>query len=108
MPFCYLQLSSTATTFDRIVATDVSGMGFRLLLDDVKLLYSTENLQKFQASSFVSQTTQAARVLPVFGQDYTTVSPQLCVRTVLSAQSIVRARQHVPSCNHSFSLSLSS
>jgi hypothetical protein len=36
---------STSGSFDRIIVTDVSGMGFNLLLDDVQLLTGLKNFR---------------------------------------------------------------
>jgi hypothetical protein len=56
-------------TFDKIVFADVSGMGFRVVLDDIKLVSRNTS----QASSDDSQPlhTGMATLPPVFGEDLT-------------------------------------
>lgn len=53
--------------FDRIVLADVSGMGFTLVLDDIKLLSS----EAIAAASFFLPTM--ATKAPVFGDDLTSL-----------------------------------
>lgn len=64
--------SSCSSTFDRIIFADVSGMGFNLQLDDMRLLYG-DAVANFAASGFTFPT-QTGSLLPVFGDDLTAVS----------------------------------
>jgi hypothetical protein len=66
-----------SNSFDRIIMADVSGMGFRLQLDDVKLQISSEGDMPVTASegwSFPSPLT--TNLLPVFNTDLTQVCLQ--------------------------------
>jgi hypothetical protein len=60
--------SAGVARFDKIVISDVSGMGFHLMLDDVQLI----SPDLFAASSLLMPQPASCRV-PVFNQDLTTL-----------------------------------
>lgn len=66
-----LQLKPAADKFDRIYLVDVSGMGFRLQLDDIKIV-PIDLVEDFGASAYTAPA--AGSILPVFGNDLTSVS----------------------------------
>lgn len=72
--------AASAASFDRIVFADVSGMGFRLQLDDVTLLLSPELASAFSAASFTFPTSPSG-LLPVFGSDLTSVRARVAAAT---------------------------
>lgn len=81
--YAFLQLASVVPQFDRITLVDVSGMGFRLVLDDISIV-PPELAGGFTASDFTVPS-----ILPVFGQDLTavsTVSTDLSLTTAQSAE----------------------
>lgn len=62
-------LISGVPSFDRIVFSDVSGMGFHLQLDDVRLLVNGADVAPRFAASAFTPILSAGGLLPVFGQD---------------------------------------
>lgn len=81
-----LNTSCGNNNFDRIIFEDVSGMGFYLQLDDMKLLYGSA-ASNFAASAF---TFQAGDLLPVFGDDMTVVSCPSRALVTLNQQHTAR------------------
>lgn len=79
-----LNTSCGGSNFDRIIFEDVSGMGFFLQLDEMKLLYGSA-VPNFAASAF---TFQSGNLLPVFGDDMTVVSCPLHALVKLNQQHI--------------------
>jgi hypothetical protein len=64
---------AASQSFDRIVITDVSGMGFNLLLDDVQLLTGLKNFRAAEdwqgGAAWEGNFAQAGAMPPVFGDD---------------------------------------
>jgi hypothetical protein len=60
-------------SFDRIIVTDVSGMGFNLLLDDVQLLTGLKNFRAAEGwlggAAWEGNFAQAGAMPPVYGDD---------------------------------------
>jgi hypothetical protein len=69
---------AASNSFDRIVVTDVSGMGFNLLLDDVQLLTGLPNFRaaedRLGGAAWEGNFAQAGAMPPVFGDDLIKVS----------------------------------
>lgn len=66
-----------SNSFDRVVMADVSGMGFRLQLDDVKLLISSEaDLPVAASEGWTFPSPLTTNLLPVFNTDLAQVCLQ--------------------------------
>eukprot|EP00882_Tetradesmus_deserticola_P018900 GHRQ01020309.1.p1 GENE.GHRQ01020309.1~~GHRQ01020309.1.p1 ORF type:complete len:135 (+),score=24.97 GHRQ01020309.1:165-569(+) len=68
-------------SFDRLIISDVSGMGFKVLLDDVQLLYGLDNFKAAEGAAeetFMLAEGQTGVMPPVFGDDLIEVKPGVC------------------------------